>query len=165
MAQRREAVRDVALMMCLTHQPPDRVGVCRLLKLGGTLKRTPAGGFELDLSEPGDHKTIAAFGPSLTTVPEAIAKALKAHLALSAVPESGGYVFSAPDDPFEPLQPFQWTRLIQAMFKRHSGVALAPKDLRSSHVTWLKTGEHDDATLRAAAQAMRHSSKTQDSAA
>jgi integrase len=81
------------------------------------------------------------------------------------VPESGGYVFSAPDDPFEPLQPFQWTRLIQAMFKRHSGVALAPKDLRSSHVTWLKTGEHDDATLRAAAQAMRHSSKTQDSAA
>ena len=165
LAQRQERTRDVALMMCLTHQPPDRVGVCRMLKLGGTLKRTPAGGFVLDLSEPGDHKTIAAFGPSLTTVPEAIAKALKAHLALSAVPESGGYVFSALDDPFEPLQPFQWTRLIQAMFKRYSGVALAPKDLRSSHVTWLKTGEHDDATLRAAAQAMRHSSKTQDSAA
>ena len=81
------------------------------------------------------------------------------------MPEAGGYVFSAPDDPFEPLQPFQWTRLIQTMFKHHSGVALAPKDLRSSHVTWLKTGEHDDATLRAAAQAMRHSSKTQDSAA
>ena len=165
LAQRQQRTRDVALMMCLTHQPPDRVGVCRLLKLGGTLKRTPAGGFVLDLSEPGDHKTIAAFGPSLTTVPDAISKALKAHLALSAVPESSGYVFSAPDNPFEPLQPVQWTRLVQAMFKRYSGVALAPKDLRSSHVTWLKTGEHDDATLRAAAQAMRHSSKTQDSAA
>ena len=165
LAQRQQRTRDVALMMYLTHQPPDRVGVCRLLKLGGTLKRTPAGGFVLDLSEPGDHKTIAAFGPSLTTVPDAISKALKAHLALSAVPESSGYVFSAPDNPFEPLQPVQWTRLVQAMFKRYSGVALAPKDLRSSHVTWLKTGEHDDATLRAAAQAMRHSSKTQDSAA
>ena len=56
---RQERTRDVALMMCLTHQPPDRVGVCRLLKLGGTLKRTSAGGgFQLDLSEPGDHKTI-----------------------------------------------------------------------------------------------------------
>lgn len=80
------------------------------------------------------------------------------------MPESG-YVFSKLSDPFEPLLSDQWTRLVQAMFKRYSGVALSPKDLRSSHVTWLKAGEHDDATLRAAAQAMRHSSKTQDSAA
>ena len=57
MAQRQERTRDVALMMCLTHQPPDRVGGCRMLKLGGTLKRTPAGGSVLDLFEPGDHKT------------------------------------------------------------------------------------------------------------
>ena len=116
--------------------------------------------FMFDLSLP-----AAAFGPSLTTVPPTITKALKAHLALSAVPESGGYVFSAPHDPFEPLQPVQWTRLVQAMFKRYSGVALSPKDLRSSHVTWLKTGDHDDETVKAAAVAMRHSSKTQASAA
>ena len=76
-----------------------------------------------------------------------------------------GYVFSASRNPFEPLENYQWTRLIQSMFKRYSGVALAPKDLRSSHVTWLKSGDHDDETLRSAAQAMRHSSKTQDSAA
>jgi hypothetical protein len=162
--QRRELTRNVALMMFLTHQAPDRVGVCRLLKLGCTLKRTDTSGFQLDLSRPGDHKTIAAFGPSLTTVPAAIGDALSAHLTLSAVPHMG-YVFSTPNDPFEPLQSSQWTRLVQALFKRYSGVALSPKDLRSSHVTWLKSGEHDDETLRAAAHAMRHSSKTQDSAA
>ena len=162
-SKRRLLVRDLALMNFLTHQPPDRVGVARLLQIGGTLKRE-GGGFQLDLSQPGDHKTIAAFGPSLTTVPAVIAKSLQAHISFSAVPESG-YVFSKVGDPFEPLPSDQWTRLVQAMFKRYSGVSLAPKDLRSSHVTWLKTGEHDDATLRAAAQAMRHSSKTQDSAA
>ena len=32
-------------------------------------------------------------------------------------------------------------------------------------MTFLKSGDHDDETLRAAARAMRHSSKTQGSAA
>ena len=157
--ERKQATRDVAILMFLTHQPPDRVGVCRLLKLGSTLKRTPSGGFDLDLSQPGDHKTIAAFGPSCTTVPAAIANAFHAHVNLSEVPH-GGYVFAAFDKPFEPLTSVQWTRLVQKIFKQHSGVALAPKDLRSSHVTWLRGDEHDDETLRSAALAMRHSSKT-----
>jgi hypothetical protein len=160
-AQRQELTRDVALLMCLTRQAPDRVGVTRLLKLGGTLKRMPAGGFQLDLSAPGDHKTIGAFGASLTTMSASIAAAIKPHLALSIVPDAG-YVFAAADNPYEPMQPYQWTRFVQSVFKRYSGVALAPKDLRSAHVTWLKTDEHDDETLRAAAQAMRHSSKTQE---
>ena len=162
--KRQEITRDVALMMCLTAQAPDRVGVYRLLKLGATLKRDEDGGFQLDLSQPGDHKTIATFGPSITTVPASITLALKKHIALAAVPHSG-YIFTASDNPFEPLEDYQWTRLVKALFKRYSGVALAPKDLRSSHVTWLKSGDHDDETLRSAAQAMRHSSKTQDSAA
>ena len=159
LSKRKQATRDVAILMFLTHQPPDRVGVCRLLKLGSTLKRTPNGGFDLDLSQPGDHKTIAAFGPTCTTVPMAIARAFHAHLNLSQVPH-GGYVFAAADSPFDPLTPVQWTRLVQRIFKQHSGVALAPKDLRSSHVTWLRGDEHDDETLRSAALAMRHSSKT-----
>ena len=40
---------------------------------------------------------------------------------------------------------------------------MAPKELRSSFVTFLKSNDHDDATLRSAAVALRHSSKTQDS--
>jgi hypothetical protein len=37
--------------------------------------------------------------------------------------------------------------------------------LRASFVTFLKSGNHSDTTLRSAAVALRHSSKTQDSAA
>ena len=44
------------------------------------------------------------------------------------------------------------------MFKAYSGVALSPKECRASFVTWMKDGDHDDETLRAAAVAMRHSS-------
>ena len=49
------------------------------------------------------------------------------------------------------------------MFKRHSErkVPLAPKELRASFVTYLKSNEHSNQTLRSAATAMRHSSKTQ----
>jgi len=43
-------------------------------------------------------------------------------------------------------------------------VPLCPKELRASFVEFLKTANHGDETLRAAARAMRHSSKTQASA-
>jgi hypothetical protein len=159
--KRQQLTRDVALLMMLTYQPPDRVGITRMLQLGGSLKSTKDG-FLLDLSKPGMHKTAAVFGPSTTSVPAAIASQLHAHLVLSAVPE-GGFVFSKAGNPFEALPPNQWTALVKKVFTRYSGVALSPKDLRSSFVTFLKSGEHSDATLRAAAHAMRHSSKTQDS--
>ena len=48
---------------------------------------------------------------------------------------------------------------------RHAGVPLAPKDLRASFITFLRSSDHNDATLRAAAYAMRHSSRTQESVA
>jgi hypothetical protein len=38
---------------------------------------------------------------------------------------------------------------------------MCPKDLRSSFIGFLKSEEHGDATLKAAAAAMRHSSQTQ----
>ena len=55
--------------------------------------------------------------------------------------------------------------MVQAAFKRQSGVALAPKELRSSYITWLRAGEHSDAALRRAARQMRHSSAQQASVA
>ena len=58
----------------------------------------------------------------------------------------------------------RWTKVVQAAFKRHSGVALAPKELRSSYITWLRAGEHSEDALRRAAQQMRHSSAQQASA-
>jgi hypothetical protein len=49
------------------------------------------------------------------------------------------------------------------VFKAHSvrGVALAPKELRAAFVTFLKSNECPSDTLKAAARAMRHSSKMQ----
>ena len=54
---------------------------------------------------------------------------------------------------------------MKAIFARHGDVALCPKDARSSFITFLRSGEHDDDAVKAAAIAMRHSSKTQASAA
>ena len=53
---------------------------------------------------------------------------------------------------------FRWTKLVKAVFKAHAGVPLAPKELRSSFITFLRSGDNSDAALKSAAFAMRHSS-------
>jgi hypothetical protein len=58
-----------------------------------------------------------------------------------------------------------WTRLVQGAFKTHGGVAFAPKNCRSSFVTWMRDGEHGDEVLRSAARAMHHSNTMAASAA
>ena len=51
--------RDALIATLLTTMPPDRVGIARTLQLGQTLKRV-VGGYDLDLSMPGAHKTRCA---------------------------------------------------------------------------------------------------------
>ena len=51
--------------------------------------------------------------------------------------------------------------MVQAAFQRHAGVALCPKDLRSSYVTFLRSDANSDAVLKSAAFAMRHSTAQQ----
>ena len=63
----------------------------------------------------------------------------------------------AQDQP-KPLSAPQWTKLVKAAFKTHVGVPLAPKELRSSFITFLRSGDNSDAALKSAAFAMRHSS-------
>ena len=46
-------------------------------------------------------------------------------------------------------------------FKRHSGVPLAPKDLRSSYIMWLRSDANTDAVLKSAAFPMGHSTAQQ----
>lgn len=86
------------------------------------------------------------------------------YIAQRAIP-MGGYLFQARGNEFEPLSPSAWTRRVQSIFARHGDVALCPKDTRSSFITFLRSGEHDVESLKAAAVAMRHSSKMQASAA
>ena len=71
-AEKLKLACDVVVLRLLADQPPDRVGVVRTLKLGSTLKRKPDGSYELDLSEPGAHKTSSVFGATRTTVSASI---------------------------------------------------------------------------------------------
>ena len=47
---------------------------------------------------------------------------------------------------------------MQTAFKMYAGVALSPKDCRSSFITFMRDGDHGDEVLASAAQAMHHSS-------
>ena len=169
---------DAALLTWLTVVPPDRVGVARKLQLGVTLKPSAAGdGFELDLSTPDAHKTAAIFGPSTTAVPVAACALLQAWLAeagLTATAAAKPYVFvlgnpargAGAVDHSKPLGTPRWTEVVKAVLKRQSGVAVAPKDLRSSFITFLLSEANpDEALKKAVAQAMRHSTAMQASGA
>jgi len=161
-SHRPKLVRDVCLLVLLTGLPPDRVGVYRRLQLGSTLKRT-ANGFQLDLSEPGLHKTAAIFGPSCTTVTAGVAHAVSALVTVDELTH-GNYLFHSPSDRGEPCKPALWCKLVKATFKTYSGVALCPKDCRASFVTWMMDGDHGSDVLQSAAASMRHSSAMQSSA-
>jgi hypothetical protein len=96
---------------------------------GETLKPT-ATGFDLDLSRPGQHKTSAAFGPTITTVPAPAAALLTAWLGSTGRTGTSSaaqpYVFVPGTDASKPLGAPQWTKLVKAVFKAHAGVPLAP---------------------------------------
>ena len=157
-----ELTRDACLLKLLTAMPPDRVGVFRLLKLGGTLKQVDDS-FQVDLSEPGAHKTAAIFGPTCTTVTAGVAERISQLIEADKL--VGGEFLFHEADRRAALAPSAWTRLVKATFKAHSGVALCPKDCRSSFITWMKDSDHSDEVCRSAAKAMRHSSTVADSAA
>ena len=162
-ARRLELSRNACLLKLLTSMPPDRVGVFRVLTMGGTLKRVDGDGFQIDLSEPGAHKTSAVFGPTCTTVTASVAERV-AQLIDADHLVTGESLFHGADRR-TPLSPAAFTQLVKAAFKAHSGVALCPKDCRSSFITWMKDGDHGDEVCRSAAKAMKHSSTVADSAA
>jgi hypothetical protein len=163
-AAKLKGVRDVTVLRLLADQPPDRVGVTRTLQLGSTLKRKGDGSYELDLSQPGAHKTAAIFGATRTTINASITPWLDRYIKLAGI-QDGGFLFHAPGDPQAAASPSTWTERVKAIFARHGDVAFCPKDARSSFITFLRSGDHDDEAVKAAAIAMRHSSKTAASAA
>jgi uncharacterized membrane protein YgcG len=155
-AEKLSLVRSCVLLTLLTALPPDRVAVYRLLQLGGSLKHMGGGSYLIDLSERGAHKTSAVFGPSRTTLTSLVAARIHTLVVLEGL-QPGDYLFHAAAGRRTAPETWTWTRVVQAAFKRFSGVALSPKDCRSSFVTFLRDGDHGDETLRAAAKAMRHS--------
>ena len=161
-AAKFKLIRDITILRLLADQPPDRVGVTRSLILGSSLKVKEGGGYELDLSEPGAHKTSSLFGATRTTLNASVTPWLDRYIKLALIP-NGGHLFHPSGSPLEAIEISNWTHLVQSIFMRHGGVKLSPKDTRASFITFLRTGEHDDATVKAASIAMRHSSKTQSS--
>ena len=157
--KRLELTGDVCLLKVLTGLPPDRPGVYRLLKLGDTLASTEGGGYQLDLSKPGQHKTASVFGPACTTTPPSVAAAINALVAVDNL-HDGEYLFHGGQKTV-PLSPKQWCLRVKETFKTFGGVALCPKDVRASFVTWLRSGHHGDSVLTQAARQMRHSSSMQ----
>jgi hypothetical protein len=123
-------VRDVCLLVLLTGLPPDRVSVYRRLRLGDTLKSTDDG-YQIDLCEPGLHKTAAVFGPSCTTVTSRVARAIATLVTLDALAD-GDFLFHAPLNRAVPRDATMWGRLVKATFKQYSGVSLCPKDCRGA---------------------------------
>ena len=142
---------------------PTACAVIRELKLGTTLQRREDGGSDLNLTEPGLHKSSAVFGPSCTQLHSAVVPWLDTWIELTGVTE-GGFVFTVKDG-VSAYSPSQWTQVVKSTYRKHGGVAIAPKDLRSAYVTFLKSGEHGDDLLKATAIRMRHGSHMQDSAA
>jgi len=176
----RKRLFDATLLVWLTSVPPDRVKVARTLQLGGSLKPTADGGFDLDLATPDAHKTAAIFGPSRTPVPEAACALLKAWVAAAGLTAAAKpYVFVlgggggggggggiGPAGHAQPVADKRWTEVVQGVLKRHSGVAMAPKDLRASFITFLMSDANTDEQLKkAVAHAMRHAAARQQGAA
>lgn len=106
--------------------------VIRLLQLGVSLLATPAGGFVLNMDSPESHKTATHFGPTKTTLCDAIASRLQRYITAAQLDAQGSaYVFHAKDDPSTPLSPSAWTNYLKKVFKRFAGVSMAPKELRA----------------------------------
>ena len=143
----------------------------RLLQLGKTLVRRAStasdhegAAFELDLSAPGSHKTSLVLGPSVTTIGPAICSYLDTLVQQKGLAD-GAFIFSPVAGHSQPHRASNWTRVVQRVFKRHAGIAVCPKDLRSSFVTWVKTEHPDNDTLQSAARALKHSTAMQSSIA
>ena len=160
---------DATLLVWLTSVPPDRVAVARKLQLGVTLIPTTGGGFNLDLSTPDAHKTAAIFGPSNSPVPAQACRMLTAWISAAGLNAAskpylfvlarGGHSGSQHTEPFDTKQ---WTKVVQSMLSRHAGLPVAPKDLRSSFITFMMSEANTNEELKkSVAFAMRHSTQQQ----
>ena len=115
-----------------------------------------AGGFQLDLATHDAHKTASIF-----LAKAGLDAAAKPYVFVLGNPARGGAT-----DHAAPLGAPQWTKVVQAVLKRQAGVPLAPKDLRSSFITFLMSDENSDEVVKkAVAHAMRHSTAQQASPA
>ena len=91
---------------------------------------------------PSDVRS-ATFGPSRTALSQPIVGWIHKYIEIkttASAPDSD-YLFPSAADPSKPLSPSAWTRLVKAVWKRHSGVPLCPKashcDFKLRFILWI----------------------------
>ena len=191
--KRTKALKDVLVLCAFSLLPPDRVGVIRKLKLGYTLKwecDDDGGGLEaeerheqsdvhgsgrywIDLTDRSTrHKTSRFYGPAATKLPKMFSMYIHTFIALRRGGDvfdfdesDDGYLFAAKDGRAHTVS--AWTKVVKDAFRRHSssGLAPAPKLLRSIFITWLRGQAADNKAtpdvLKACSIAMKHNLDTQ----
>eukprot|EP00966_Prymnesium_polylepis_P070471 1637620-Prymnesium_polylepis.1 len=159
-----KVLKEWTLISCFTVMPPDRVGIVRLLRLGGSLKKEKDG-FVLDLTATKLHKTSRFHGPSITTISPLLNEQLSAmctQLTFDNVEEGKQpYLWHVASDATRPVASSAFTKMVKDAFLKYGGKATPPKVLRASFITWLRQATDAPEVLKAAAKCQRHAEETQ----
>jgi hypothetical protein len=132
-----KVLKEWTLISCFTVMPPDRVGIVRLLRLGGSLKKEKDG-FVLDLTATKLHKTSRFHGPSITTISPLLNEQLSAmctQLTFDNVEEGKQpYLWHVASDATRPVASSAFTKMVKDAFLKYGGKATPPKVLRASEL-------------------------------
>ena len=158
--QRKTAMQQAALISLMSLIPPDRVGVVRKLRLSHTLVRRESGGWRIDLTKRGSHKTSKHFGPFSAKLPSQLDEVLDRYTSALETEGPGGdeaYLFSPRTATDRPLETSAFTMAVKRAFKKHSPAKqeVSPKVLRSSFIVWLRDSTTAPEVLKAAAHAQK----------
>lgn len=134
----------------------------RRLRFKHTLVARSGGGWRLDLSSRKDgHKTSKYYGPYCTALPEALnglLNRLRDALALEGEGGDEAYLFGPNHSIDRPYESAAWTMAVKRAFQKHHGREVAPKTLRSSFITWLRSETTCPEVLKVRVHAKRRAS-------
>lgn len=115
----------------------------RRLRFKHTLVARSGGGWRLDLSSRKDgHKTSKYYGPYCTALPDALNDVLgrlRDALALEGEGGDEAYLFGPNHSIDRPYESAAWSMAVKRTFLKHYGREIAPKTLRSSFITWVRS--------------------------
>ena len=113
-------------------------------------------------------ETSKHYGPYCTALPDALTPLLDRYADMLALEGEGGdeaYLFGPNHALDRPYESAAWSMAVKRAFAKHSpgGREVAPKTLRSSFITWIRSETDCPAVLKAAAHAQKHSEHRQQS--
>jgi hypothetical protein len=88
------------------------------------------------------HKTSKYYGPYCTALPDALNDVLgrlRDALALEGEGGDEAYLFGPNHSIDRPYESAAWSMAVKRTFLKHYGCEIAPKTLRSSFITWVRS--------------------------